>query len=50
MPVPDGLGGVAVIAIRSVISFGMGYVIGTVIVGSYSIVSLAPSENGNPNA
>lgn len=41
---PDGLAGVGVVLIRSLISFGIGYLIGSVVVGSFSNVSLVPDE------
>jgi len=48
MVAPDGLAGVGVVLIRSLISFGIGYLIGSVVVGSFSNVSLAPDETQTP--
>jgi hypothetical protein len=39
MPAPDGLAGLGLVLVRSLISFGIGFVIGSVIVGSFAEVS-----------
>ncbi len=47
---PDGTAGYLIVAVRSLVSFCIGYLIGAFIVGSYSSVSLASQEHGTPEA
>ena len=39
MPAPDGLAGLGLVLVRSLLSFGIGFIIGSVIVGSFGEVS-----------
>ena len=50
MQAPDGLAGLGIVLLRSLISFGIGYFIGSIVVGSFSSVALASNENQPPAA
>jgi hypothetical protein len=39
LPAPDGLAGLGLVLFRSLISFGIGFIIGSVVVGSFGEVS-----------
>ena len=50
MQAPEGTAGYVIVAVRSLVSFGTGFLIVAFIVGSYSSVSLASQEDGTSEA